>query len=112
MLELIFSFLDLYGEHELLKTNMILTFAIIVILSITSGYFLVKHRFEGSYIKLNSFFIFVLIMYLEMSFSTSEEHYVVTIEKIDVKDLGATIDYCIEQLKKKETFMRLKGSLF
>ena len=47
-------------------------------------------------------------MYLEMPFSTNEEHDEVPIENIEVNNLEATIDYCIEQYKKKVDFYVFK----
>lgn len=104
----VFSFLDLYGELELFRNNMILSSVLVVILSLTLSYFLVKYRFESSYIKLDSLLYLYSYMYLEMPFSTNEEHDEVPIENIDVNNLEATIDYCIEQYKKKVDFYVFK----
>ena len=98
-----FSFIDLYADLIVFRTNMIASAILILFVSLYFGYVLTKNRFEKAYIKLDALLYLYSYMFLEMPYDKNKtQHISIDIgSAYDKEGIEALIAYKIYQFTQK-----------
>ena len=92
----IFSFIDLFNDLQVFRTNMIVSGILIIVLSFFLSWFVVKNRFEKAYIKMDSLLYLYSYIFLDMPFS-KENPQIIFLDEEKAAD-NDYINQIIEQL--------------